>query len=66
MSQKPNTVVRNGKGHGLDLLFQTSSEKNHLREDRDQHRIHGLSDSRKSNGEESEPRLFLGFNIQIS
>ena len=40
MRQKANTVVRNGKQHGLDLLFQTSSKKNHLCEDGDKHCIH--------------------------
>lgn len=40
MSQKANTVVRNGKEHGLDLLFQTSRKKNNLCEDGDKHCIH--------------------------
>ena len=47
MSQKANTVVRNGKEHGLDLLFQTSSEKNHLCEDGDKHCIHESFRSQK-------------------
>lgn len=40
VSQKANTIVKNGKEHGLDLLFQTSSEKNNLCEDEEKHCIH--------------------------
>lgn len=40
MSQKANTMVKNGKEHGLGLLFQMSSEKNNLCEDEEKHYIH--------------------------